>query len=93
MPKVTLLGKPTRTLNLFFGKKEFKFSSGVPQDVPVAVALALGRRIGRKGKPLFKVEELPSIVSKAEPTVMLGVAAMEQNVFTGPRQMRLGTWL
>jgi hypothetical protein len=87
MPKVTLLGNPGKTYTYYFGKKEFVFLSGVPQEVPVAVALSLQGKTNRKGKPIFKVVDLPEIITSAP--VPHPNMAKEQN---GSRQMRFGPW-
>jgi hypothetical protein len=88
MPKVTLLGNPGKTYIYYQGKGEFSFSSGVPADVPVAVALELQKLKGKKGHPLFLVEEMPSIVSPAEKAP----GPSGQNVAGKPRQRRFETW-
>lgn len=91
MPKVTLLGPPGKDYRIFFGKKELRFSSGVPNEVPVNVALELKRKVNRKGKPRFKVEESDTPV--AIPIVLPENHQIpEQNVLI-PRQMRFGSWL
>lgn len=83
MPKVTLQGRPGATYTLAFGTKMFKFVEGAPVDVPVAVALELQKRTF-KGKSVFVVEELPTIVERAP----------VQNVNSAPgvQQLRFGPW-
>jgi len=59
----------------------FEFRQGVPVDVPVAVALELKKRTF-KGKQMFAVDELPTIVERAP----------VQNVISAPAQLRFGPW-
>lgn len=83
MPKVTLQGRPGASLRYAHGTKFYVFKHGVPVDVPVAVALELQKR-EFKGKPVFVVEDLPTIVERAP----------VQNVNSAPvvQQLRFGPW-
>lgn len=69
MPKAILLGDREDTYLYRYGVKAFEFSGGVPMDVPVAVALALQRKVGRKGDPLFQIENVPEVVEVRSPDV------------------------
>jgi len=73
-PKVTLLQPLWATYSLQFGKQSFTFLGEKATDVPVAVAIHLQKKVDRKGKPLFKVEGMPTIVEDTE---------KEQNVLGG----------
>jgi hypothetical protein len=84
MPKVTLLGKDGATYHYPTPKRIFDFESGVPQEVPVATALALGKKKGLKGKPLFLIEELPEIVQPATPEQNVDSAQLHQPRFIEP---------
>lgn len=89
MPKVTLLGPPGKDYRYHAVEREYRFVSGVTHDVPVTVALELKKKLTRKGKPLFKVEDFDI---PASPTVAPeNHQILEQNV-SMPRQMRLGSW-
>lgn len=61
-PKVTLLGLKGNTYLFRYGKSVFEFNAGVPKRVPAAVALILSRKADRSSRPLFKVEEMPTVV-------------------------------
>lgn len=63
MPKATLLGTPDATFHLGTPKRDYDFVAGIAQEVPVAIALFLGRKRARNKKsPLFLIEEMPEIV-------------------------------
>ena len=61
MPKATLLSAGT-TFAFRFGSKLFEFKGGIAEEIPTAVALGLKPMIGRGGKPLFRIEGLPTII-------------------------------
>lgn len=87
MPKVTLLGAPGKMYHYFYGR-EYKFLSGEPKDVPATVALELKKKLTRKGKPLFEVEDFDIPAKPAEPQE---IKIPEQNALI-PRQLRFGQW-
>lgn len=62
MPKATLLGHDGATYHYITPKRTWDFSAGKPQEVPVCAALKLGQKKGRKGRPLFLIEDMPEIV-------------------------------
>lgn len=62
-PKATLLRSEWSDYTLVFGKKKFRFVGGEARAVPTAIALALRRIKNDDGTPLFKVEDMPLIVT------------------------------
>lgn len=91
MPKVTLLAEPWADYTFNYGKGEFSFEGGKPKnDVPVAVALKLQKKMKKNGTPLFKVEKLPRIVKRKEAApVVPQLATEKQNAALGEPQLRL----
>lgn len=72
MPKVTLLSAEGSRYDMMFGTAKYVFRGGRSALVPVAVAIACKKRLNAKGKPLFKVEEMPTIIEPVkEPTCRL----------------------
>lgn len=67
MPKVTLLGSKGNTYSIGYGAKVYEFSAGIGRRVPVAIALLAAKKT-RDGMPLFKVANMPDIVTP-EPAV------------------------
>jgi hypothetical protein len=90
MPKVTLLGRADRTYLYVLGTMHYSFKAGVPVEVPVKVALDLSKKMDGR-RPRFNVEELPTIIQTNHTPP--DQAAIMQNVCSGPRQLRFGSWL
>jgi hypothetical protein len=67
-PKVTLLLEAWCDYTLVAGKRRFVFTGGVPREVSPAVAILLSKRKDSRGNPLFKIEDLPTIVIPVQST-------------------------
>jgi len=98
MPQVTLLGNEGNTYTLFQGVKEYFFEAGVPQDVPVSVALEAQKKRKAKDEPMFEVSDLPNIVGikDDDPPVVPEeaiLASSGQNVDRKLTNLRFETWL
>lgn len=95
-PKATLLGQPWETRTMVFGKRRIVFQGDQPREVPVAIALVLGKRKKADGKPLFRIDELPEIVKAKESAVIQKpVEAPKQsmrNETRKPSQRKLEGW-
>lgn len=81
-PKATLLRSGWCDYTLIFGKKKFRFVGGEARVVPTAVALALRRKKLRDGSPMFKIEDMPTIVTPAKrdfPKIVPPPVAEKQN--------------
>lgn len=61
MPKVTLLKPKHQDYTVVKGATSIKFVGGIPKEVSAAVAMDCQKKI-HKGKPLFEVEGMPTIV-------------------------------
>lgn len=85
LSKVTLLKDSFSNYTLAFGKATYDFIGGKTVEVPTAVALAAKSKKDGKGKPLFTVSGLPTIISPRE---KMGEAE-KQNVSRGLRQKRI----
>jgi len=87
MPKATLLRPEHATFSFAFGRTSYTFHGDQAREVPVAVALELQKKKDRKGKGLFRIEELPTIVSESD-----GALKAEQNVRGKSHQTRIDGW-
>lgn len=83
-PKVTLIGESWQSRIIVYGKKRYVFHGKEPLHVPVAVAVRL-KGMKEKGKPVFRVEDMPTLVAAVHPIV--------ENVTAFPRQRKLGECL
>lgn len=66
LPKATLLGDQGDTYLFRHGTAAYSFRGGVPEDVPVGVAMLLRKKKNVSGAPQFKVEGLPSVVEREQ---------------------------
>lgn len=98
MPNVTLL-KGNRYA-MVMGRYHHTFLHGVRvSDVPVAVAVELAKRKTHKGEALFKVEEMPTVLTdiKHPPKAKPDKAIVQNVTGTHPKtdnhtQMRFDQW-
>lgn len=87
-PKATLLSTAGKDYIFHYGRKSYFFKADQAQDVPVAVALILEKKLVKKGKkmlPLFEIERMPEIVEAAEVRVP-EVPDQNEPVTTGQMQ-------
>jgi hypothetical protein len=79
-PKVTLLREAWCDYTLVTGKRRFVFTGGVPREVSPAVAILLGKlKKDSRGNPLFKVEDLPTIVVPVQSTLTAPIEPVAHN--------------
>lgn len=92
MPQVTLLGAEGTTYTLFSGLVEYFFENGVPQKVPVSVALEAQKKTKGNNKKVFTILGLPNIVGSCDDPLVKEVA-VKQNVDRELTNLRFETWL
>ena len=86
MPKATLLKPENATFSFAFGRTMYNFHGSQAREVPVAVALELQKKLDRKGKGIFRIDELPTIVGEGK------AKKGEQNVRGKSYQTRIDGW-
>jgi len=62
-PSVTFLASPGNDMTVMFGKAGYRFAGGKTKKVPPAVALHCAKLRDRKGKAVFSIDEMPTIIS------------------------------
>jgi hypothetical protein len=89
-PKATLLQSEWSDYTLVFGKKRFRFVGGEARAVPTAVALALRRIEKRDGTPMFKIEDMPVIVTPTKNEEQKAQTTTQESIIPAATQNGLG---